>query len=351
MKMSFDNTTRRDLIRGAGALGVFSLAGCLGDDDGDDYTLVLGGSPSGTATFQAGQALARAANEHSDFLTISVQESSGWAAHPYEFEAGELSAFGIDNNTLAEAMNDEGGFADDPVSTLPMQGISFTTLDIYWVAVEGSDIESTADIAEGGYNIHPIQPGFGSRNISEKVIRQADIWDQNDIVNIDASDVAGAIEEGRIDALCVYGNNGIELAGWIQEVDIRNDGDIYAINVDDNFRQAIDDTSGATAIEIEPYGWQQDITRLTDTVVAWVLFGQWAFGPDIPARATYEVARLSAEHFDTIKEADPMALDLSDLDLMSGAIIPEIEVHPGVADYLEEHGAWNDDWTRGEADA
>jgi TRAP transporter TAXI family solute receptor len=370
------------VVKSAAIGGIISLAGCAGggtssggdadteaSGDGDteasgdggteasgdggtpeEYQLVLGGSPSGTYTQTAGQALARAANEESDFVSISVQESSGWGAHPYVFESGELSAFGIDNNTLSEAMNDQGQFSEDPVSELPMQGFYYTNLDIYWVAVEGSDITSTADIADGGHNIHPIQPGFGSRNLAEKVIKNAGMWEQNEIVNIDATDVAGAIEEGRIDALCVYGNNGKSLAGWIEEVDVRHEGDIYAIEVDETFQQAIEDTNGASLKEMEPYGWNQDITSVTDTVQSWVLYGQWAFGPSVPAEVTYELARVANEHHDVVLEADQTAVDNSNVDNMTQAVIPDLAVHPGIADYWEENGAWNDEWTRGEAD-
>jgi len=33
---------------------------------------------------------------------------------------------------------------------------------------------------------------------------------------------------------------------------------------------------------------------------------------------------------------------------MTEAVIPDLEVHPGVADYWEANDAWNDEWTRGE---
>lgn len=341
------------MLKGAATLGVITVAGCTGDGgdgDGESYQISIGGTSSGSSTQQAGQALARAANQHSDILDISVQVTDGWTANLYEFDGGNISSMGVDNNSLSKAMNEEGPFADDPVDSLPMQGFVFTNLEMYWVAMDGSGIESTADLAEGGYTIYPIQPGFGTRLLTEEIIREAGLWEQNTINNSNTSDIPGAVEEGRVDALCIYGANGAELSSWVQEVDVRSNGQLNAIEVDQNFEDAIDATAGAIKTEIEPYGWQQDVTGITDTATSWVLAGQWAFGPDVPAAATEEVARLSAEHGDAIRESDPTALDHSDVESMTAAVIPDLDVHPGVADYFEANDVWNDEWQRGETD-
>ncbi|RNJ27547.1 TAXI family TRAP transporter solute-binding subunit [Halosegnis longus] len=335
----------------ATTMGVITMAGCSsgGGGDGENYQVTIAGTSSGSSTQQAGQALARAASQHSDSLNISVQVTDGWTANLYEYDSDNISAMGVDNNSLSKAMNDEGPFAEEPVDSLPMQGFVFTNLEIYWVATEDSGIESTADLAEGGYTIYPIQPGFGTRLLTEEVIREAGLWEPNEILNVGTSDIAGAVEEGRVDALAIYGANGVALSSWVQEVDVRSGGGLNVIEVDDNFEQAIDNVGGAIKKSgLEPYGWEQDVTSITDTTTAWVLAGQWAFGPDVPAGATQEIARISSEHWESIQESDPTALDHSDPESMTTAVIPELEIHPGVADFFEQEGVWNDEWTRGE---
>nr|WP_197738613.1 MULTISPECIES: TAXI family TRAP transporter solute-binding subunit [Halobacteriales] len=350
--MSEDGISRRDMVKGAATtMGVITMAGCSsgGGGDGENYQVTIAGTSSGSSTQQAGQALARAASQHSDSLNISVQVTDGWTANLYEYDSDNISAMGVDNNSLSKAMNDEGPFAEEPVDSLPMQGFVFTNLEIYWVATEDSGIESTADLAEGGYTIYPIQPGFGTRLLTEEVIREAGLWEPNEILNVGTSDIAGAVEEGRVDALAIYGANGVALSSWVQEVDVRSGGGLNVIEVDDNFEQAIDNVGGAIKKSgLEPYGWEQDVTSITDTTTAWVLAGQWAFGPDVPAGATQEIARISSEHWESIQESDPTALDHSDPESMTTAVIPELEIHPGVADFFEQEGVWNDEWTRGE---
>lgn len=345
-----DNTTptRRDMLKGAATMGVIGTAGCLGDGD-EKETITIGGTSTGSSTQAAGQALARAASEHSETIEISVQETDGWTANLYEYDDDQIPAMGVDNNSISKAMAEDGPFADNPVEKLPHQGFMFTSLQIHWVGLEGSGIESTEDLREGGYTIYPIQPGFGTRLLTEEIIRESGIWDQNEILNVDTGDIPGAVEEDRVDALCLYGANGVELSGWCQEVDVRSNERLYLLEVDDEFKQTIEDHPGAILEEFESYGYQQDVDDVTNTVTAWSLAAQWAFSPDISAEATNEVCRLALEHEDTIRESDPTTLEYAP-ELMTQTVMEDLEVHEGVADFFEEQGVWDDGWTRGEAE-
>ncbi|MFC6716492.1 TAXI family TRAP transporter solute-binding subunit [Natrialbaceae archaeon GCM10025810] len=332
---------------GAG-LGVVGVAGCLGSDD--KVTVTIGGTSSGSSTQAAGQALSRAVNEHGDgSFNVSVQETEGWTANLYEYDDDQLNAMGVDNNSIAKAMEDEDPFDEDPVDKLPHQGFMFTALQIHWVGLEGSGLESTADLQDGGYTIYPIQPGFGTRLLTEEIIKNAGLWEDNEINNSDTGDIPGQVEEGNVDALCLYGSNGMELSGWCQEVDVRSNDGLHLLEVDDNFRGAIEDHPGAILEEFEPYGYEQDVTKVTDTVVSWTLAAQWAFSPEIPAKVTKELARISLEHHDTLRESDNATPEF-DLDFMTSTVIEGLEVHEGVADFFEENDAWDDAWERGEAE-
>lgn len=348
------NRTRRDVLKGAMVLGVIGLAGnAAADEHGnefEDYDLVVGTSGSGTPTEQAGLALARAADEHSDFLTLTVQNTDGWSANLIEYDQGNIPAMGVDNNSLSNALADEGPYEDTPVDAMPYQGFLYTVLDIHMVATDDSGVTSTEDLRDGGYDVYPLQPGAGTRALTEDLLRQASIWDANNMLQIEFADIAGAVEEGRVDVLATYSVNDVALTGWGQEVDLRSGGALNVIEVDDEFRQLIEEHDGAQLVEKEPYGWEQDVTAYTDTMTAWQLVGQWAFGSEVPTEVSYEIAWLSSEHWETIEEADPTAIDHSGVESMTEGVLPEIPIHPGVADYWEENDAWNDEWERGELD-
>ncbi|MHC3438286.1 TAXI family TRAP transporter solute-binding subunit [Natrialbaceae archaeon A-gly3] len=325
-----------------------SVAGLPGGAQAqEDYTISMGGSTSGSTAFGSSQALSRALSQESDWLDMSVQTTGGNVANMYLYDEGDLPAVATDNNTIVKALEEDEDFADQPVDDIGYQTLRFNGLDIYWVAVEGSGIESTADFP--GNTIFPIQPGFGTRLITQEVMERAGMWDDVDIINVDVGDSPGAIEEGRIDALALYGSNGVELTGWAQEIDARND--VYAVEVDETFEEAIEETPGARHTVIEPYGWDQDVTDVTDEVIAWALDLQFLFSPEIPAEVGYEFARVSHEHADIVQEADPTYQDHSDPEEMVAAMLDDLPVHEGFAEFYQEQDVWDDSWEVGEADS
>ena len=130
--------------------------------------------------------------------------------------------------------------------------------------------------------------------------------------------------------------------------DVRSGGRLNLLEVDEEFRDTIRDHPGAIYEELDVYGYDQDVDAHTDEMVCWSLAGQWAFSPEIPARATEEVCRLAIEHEDSLRESDPTTLEYSP-EAMTATVIPELEVHEGVANFFEENGVWEDDWIRGDA--
>ena len=347
--------SRREILKGAATLGVIGTAGCLGDEDDDSHTIAIAGTASGSSTQAAAQALARGASEHSDTLTIDVQETEGWTANLYEFDAGDFSTIGVDNNSWSAALEGNSPFDEDPVENLPQQGFLFTSLEMHWVAMEGSGIESTEDLREGGYTVYPIEPGFGTRLLTETVLREDGIWDANDINNEDTDDIPGAVEEGRVDALALYGANQVELAGWCQEVDVRSDGSLYFIEVDDHFVETVEGIPGATGVWQGAYPYEQDVfgelgLDEDDEFFHWALQGQWAFGADVHPDAVYEMARIAHEHHDTLRESDPTTLEY-DPEVMTEVLMEGVPVHPGMVEFYQDNDVWDDAWEEGEADA
>lgn len=361
------NQTRRDLLKGTAGIGTIAITGCLGDggssdggsgdsgsgdtstgssgggSSGSSYEMKMGGSSQGSTAFNSMQALARALNEHSDELSMTVQQTQGNVANMYQYDQGSLPAIATDNNTISKAIAGNDRFNEEPVENIGHQSFRFNGLDIFWVAREGSGIESTEDFA--GKTVYPIQPGFGTRLLTEEVMKTAGMWENVDIINVNTSDIAGAIEEGRVDAAAVYGSNRVELTGWAKQIDARND--VYLVDVAENFQQAIKEVPGARYAEIEPYGWEQEVTKVTDTVVSWNLDLQCLISPDVPADAARELARVSHEHADTIREADQTYADHSNVEDMTTAILPEHPVHQGIAEFYKEEGVWDDSWTAG----
>lgn len=348
-----DMMGRRELLSSAAVVGGISIAGCLGDDgsDGDSeddgnggqLSLELASGTQGTNAYDSGLGILRAVDEHSDKLDLTITEGGGYVNQAYLFSQGEINAVALNNNTIVQALNDQGPFADEPVSLVPAQGFWFQSSHIYFLAVDGSGVESTEDI--DGHVVYPLQPGWGARELTEEVLEMSGIADRSEYLNVDVGDLPGAIEEGRVDVIAITAANFYQIGGWVQEIDARSD--VQAIETSDEYVQAIQDSPGAIHEEIEPYGWEQDVTGITDKVDAIINPAQMFFGDDVEADAVYELTRLVYEHQDTVREAAPHYPEIESPEGLTQAFLEDHPVHEGAARYYQEEDVWNDEWTTG----
>jgi len=335
--------SRRSLLAAGAGIGLATLAGCSGDDGGTT-TIRMGGGPQGSATFASAQALQKVVDEEGEGVEISTQETSGTGASNFRlFDNGEIDAGGFDNFTAAQAAEGTGPFADRGVDTLPDQGFFYVLAHLYIAALGDTDIQTTDDLA--GKNVWLNPPATSVRPPTDAVLKQAGLWEDINRFEMGRNDLPGALEEGRVDAAVVYGVNYKALPGWVRELD--NRFDLRAVDPTDSFSQAIEDVPGAARETIDTYGWSQDVGL--DSVDAWNVAAQFRFGSDVSAEAVEEIARIAFDNNDAIIEANAIFPEFDGVETMTNAVIPDQAIHPGMASYLKDQDAWNDDWIEGDS--
>ncbi|WP_436346798.1 TAXI family TRAP transporter solute-binding subunit [Natronorubrum sp. FCH18a] len=333
---------RRAVLAASASTGLGLAAGCLGGDSNlTDVT--VGTGSSGSVVFAASQALQRAVREHSDEVALTTQETDGNVANLNLYDdTQEIVMHSCDNATYNDVRENRGEFSDGSVDNIAQQGFVCAIVHIYFLAREDTDIETTDDLR--GADVWPIQPGFGTRLLTEEVLANAGLWDDINVMNMSNDDIAGALEEGNVDAIAAYGTNYESLAGWVTQVDAQ--ADMKAVEMTDEFEQAVRDTPGADYEEISMYGWDQDVG--VEKGGSYASLTQFLFSSSLDDETVYEIARISHEHIDTVHDAEPAYPDHSDLDVMTRSIIPDYPVAPGVAEFLQDNDAWDDAWTVGE---
>lgn len=345
---------RREILGAIGGLSVVGSAGCIGGTSGNDSNTsgrsggngtneITVGMGTGGTTEQMTQALQRVIDKSNKPVSLVTQGTSGDPENIRLFNRGNIDGYTGNNSTTIAAKNNVKQFKKQPVDTLAAQGFLLHTFHFHWLAVDGSGIKTTDDLA--GKPVWPLQPDWGIRQLAEDVHKNADMWKgiSQNLVNIDAGDVAGAIDEKRIEAFIGYGANFSGLPSWLSEVDAR--ADIHALEVTDKLRQGIKATSGLAPKEIDTYGYNQDIGM--DTLVVWDEPGQLWFGPDVSKETVYQMASISHNNVQQIKEAQASYPDHSDIDLMTSGYLADLPVHPGMAKFLRENNAWNNEWSEG----
>jgi TRAP transporter TAXI family solute receptor len=345
------------------------LAGCTGGDgdggDGDggdsgdggdtqEYLLNIGSSTEGSFTFAVAQALARAVDEHSDWLSVSAMESDGSSEVNLRlYDQGEFEAAGTDNLNLEWAYEDTGPFEEDPIDNVPYQGFFYLTAESYFVQPADAGLEDTSDMA--GADVYAHSPGTSVRSLLELLLQTHGMWEDINPLGMSRGDLSGALEEGRIDALAVYSVNNAGLPGWLQELDAQHDFELVPMT--DAFISSIEETPGLQHQVLDsPVGWENtDAMESVEDFSTYVSVSQFVLGPEVPAQAAHELARIASEHNDTVKEANSSYPDQSDPARQMAGLSPELPpVHEGVINYWQDQGVWeqaSDELEVGEAES
>lgn len=343
---------RREFLTGAAGIGIAGVAGCLGDENGNGVVdddghvdMRVGSSTEGSTVYQTSQAIQRVLDEQSDILDWDTQTTGGDPGSVRLYDDGELEAYGLENRITRLGMDGEEPFENE--KEIPYQGFSYFVRDDHFMAVDGSGIETTDDML--GADVHLLQPGWGTRDLFMTVMEEEapDLHEEltENVVNIDMADLAGAIEEGQVEAFIAYANNGVNLPGWLEEVDAR--ADIHHVEITEEWQEVFEASDLVDYYEREPYGYDQDIG--TDTMQGWNLLFQYYISPEVPAEHVYELLEICHEHYESVQEGQPAFFDYGEEpERFTAALQDHRPVHPGAADFYEEHDLWEDEWERGE---
>lgn len=334
---------RRQFIQSVGgAAALTSLAGCLGG--GGTTQLSIGGGGSSASSFQILQAIQAVLAEQSESVSVSVQATGGDPQNIRTFDQGEIDGYSAGEYIMASALNESPPFEESPVDSFPQQGFGIQSINIYWVAIDGTGIETTDDLI--GRDVWAFPPAWGFRALLEDILTQQGTWSdiEPNVVDVGLGDVASAIEEGTIEALPAYTTNFSILPSWAVEVDSR--AELHLVEQTDSYIEAVQNTSGTSHVEIDLNGWEQDLGA--DTADTWSQAYQLYFGGGVDAAAVKEIMETCHEHSDAIRESQRGYLDQSNIENMTFPVNDQLPVHPGAAEFYKENDAWNDAWSEGE---
>lgn len=352
-------TGRRQFIQTVGSAGTVGLlAGCIGggssgqsgngssgqsgNGGSGQANLTAGAAPSGSTLYNTWQGILRAVNNTDTFVNLTTQETPGGEANIRLYDRGQIDIGGASLHDIRQALSGQGSFNNTPVDTLPLQAFRYAVMHLYIVAVDGSGIETTDDLRNDDVVVWPISPGTSVRAFTQYLFKQAGIWNELDVSDIASDAIAGAVEEGRVDAVVAYGAGREFLPGYYTQIDARTN--VHSVALGSNLKSTIQDENAY--LSLEPYGWQQNDLKETG---AWRLNYQVSFGgqDSVSKRAGYELTKVITNSSDIIRSAQP-AFPNSPEGMTKGIIADErLPVHPGVAQAYRELGVFDDSWTVG----
>jgi len=362
--------SRRDALKGLAGTGTVAIAGCAGSgSSGDgssgggssgmetmgsgasggsgsgDFQFRLGTAGEGTITGNAGLAMQRITQD-SNKVQLSTVGTSGGTGALRQLTTGSINSTLAAVFSMSYAKAGTGPFSEQPPANddLPYQGFRPTAFSEYFAAVNGSGIQTTTDLLNSDGGIWLLEASWGPRALLNNILKEWGHYEElsERAVDVDSSGLAGAIEEGRIEAFIGVTAAYRSLASYMQQIDARNN--VHYVKMDKDLQKAIEKTDGTDLEEIDPQ-WQQAFGVDGPVNSYAVPYNIW-LSRDVPKDPAYTLAELVHNHGQTMVDTAPTNLNTNKIDQF-GSLSSKFPVHPGIAAYLKEQNAWDDSWTVG----
>lgn len=353
-----DRINRRSLLRTIGVGGIAALAGCAGGPAGSSsdgggssagnesgggqgsaYTMAAGSG--GSSTWATGQALQQLIRNKSD-IQITAQQTGGTRSNLRLYSRGNAQLLGTSNYLYNLAKQGNGPYAENPIQNFPQQAFAYGVTHTYTLAREGTGIETYDDLA--GQNVWPLWSGSSIRLPYEEFLKSVGLWSKINIRDVDPSDVAGALEAGRIDALAVYGVSFKGLSGWSTQVDSRVS--LNTVRMSKQKRNQLNEILPTGSVQVKPYGWSnQDFgqQKLTAIPMNWNIF----FGTEVTKGDAYTITKVVDQNSKQLSDQVSIFPVIAQSKDLAQGLMPQYVVHPGAAQYYKEIGVWKDAWKTG----
>ena len=163
-------------------------------------------------------------------------------------------------------------------------------------------------------------------------------------VEIDSGTVADALDAGSIVGSGAYTTAGTSLPTFWVEAELSVD--VEPVQFSDEELAALEE-AGLEPTVVDPeeaFSQEMDVDEILGVPI---LFG-YNMTTDIDEDLALQMLEIFEEHADELVELDagfaPLAEDFVGIQTGAIAAAPEIPVHPGLATFLQERDAWDDDW-------
>ena len=166
-------------------------------------------------------------------------------------------------------------------------------------------------------------------------------------VEIDSGMVADALRDGSIAGAAIYTTAGRSLPTYLREAEMRLADELIVIVPSDE-EIAMLEAAGLAVMNIDasvPFSHNVGVDLYGAVPI---LFGYnvMAHTPAEFVKAKLEIFYENAEQLAECEPGfGPLANDFVGMQVSGIRANPHIPVHPGMAEFLQDHGAWDDSWT------
>lgn len=301
-------------------------------------------SAVGSAGHRAKVALMAMLNREMPDYSITVLPTPGALATVRGYATNQFDGYYGADIAFRELATDSGRFRgfSAQMQREPVQSFWAYTMEV-GLGVRAADRDNYS--AWGDLAGRPVFTGPAPWDVRAQLERAMQTLEVgHEYVELDRGLTASSLSEGNIDAFIVYSTGQASPAPWVNEAMIA--ADVAVLNPSDEEVAKLRET-GLDVVEVDPGAFQGDVG--VDTVKLVPFFYGFHVGLEVPADDVYRMLTTIEEHAEELASSDSafrqIAADMVSIQRRGvAASVDSVKVHPGLARYLQEKGAWDSAW-------
>ncbi len=304
-----------------------------------------GTSSVGSSGHRALVALTTILNREMEDYTFNVLPTAGAVQTVKQYTMNQTDGmYGADVGFYEYANNIDRfeGFADY-VEREPVQSFWGFTLEV-GLAINANDIDNYTEWRDlAGESVFTGPAPWDVRAALKRPLEILEVG--HEYVEIDLSMAGSSLAAGHIKAINAYTSGETTVPPWILEAELATD--IAILNPSPEEIEILNE-AGIQVVEIDPGVFETDVH--VDTVIRVPFFYGFHTGPDVISEDDmYRMLNIIMENTSELAEQDAIYgqihNDMIDIQYRGvQATIDDVRVHPGLARFLREHDAWEDEW-------
>ena len=320
------------------------VAGAAADAGAQDKEIRWGTSAVGSSGHKFLVTLADTLNKEWKGYNVTVQPTPGAIISVKGFASEKFDGYYGSDIAFYEYANDTARFKGfkDSAKRAPIQSMWNFTVEVgFGIHKRNKDkIKTWHDLA-GKKTFTGPRP-WDTRAQTERGLAALGI--KHDYVEVDIATAGSLLESGRIDAFVIYTNAEATTAPWITEASLTTDWVALNPSADEIAKLK---AKGIATTSVKPTMFRKDIG--VDKVVLLPFYYGFHVGLDVPADDVYRLLTLVEKKAPELVKGEPgfaqIAADMVGMQRRGiEAAVDLVEIHPGLAKYMKEKGAWNAKW-------
>ncbi len=328
----------------AGLVFAALASGAAGTAAAQDREIRWGTSAVGSAGHKALINLAEVLNKEWTGYNVTVQPAPGAILTIKGFATNKFDGFYGADIGFSEYANDIARFKGFKANAqrAPVQSMWTFTAEVgFGIHKRDKDtIKSWGDLA-GKKTFTGPRP-WDTRAQTERGLSALGI--KHDYTEVDLATAGSLLEAGRLQAFVVYTNAETGVPPWITEASLTTDW--IALNPSAEELKSLQEKGLATT-KVSSKVFKKDIGA--DSITLLPFYYGFHVGLDVSAEDVYRKLTIVEKNATALAKADPafaqIAADMVGMQRRGiQSSVDLVEIHPGLAKYMKEKGAWDAKW-------